>query len=149
MALLDSTSEEPRSRLRRYVISALALVLLVSFSAWYLFRFHSEKKTVEKFLDALVAGDTQRAYQIWKPQPTYTYQDFTDDWGPAGYYGPVKSYHIETVQKPRGEASGVIVVVELSPFQPFPTDNDPAKNRRTKEARIWVERKDKSLGFPP
>ena len=149
MGLFDSGSEEPRSKLRRYLLSGLALVALVGLAGWYLLRFQAEKKSVARFFDALAGGDTQRAYQIWKPQPTYTYQDFTDDWGPAGYYGPVKSYHIETVQKPRGEASGVIVVVELSPFQPFPTDNDPAKNRRTKEARIWVERKDKSLGFPP
>ena len=149
MGLLDSTSEEPRSRLRRYIISTLALVLLVTFSAWYLFRFHGEKKAVARFFDALAAGDTQRAYQIWKPETSYSYKDFLDDWGPTGYYGPVKSYRIETAQKPREEASGVIVVVELSPYQPFPTDNDPEKNRRTREVRIWVETKDKSLGFPP
>ncbi|HEX2713266.1 MAG TPA: hypothetical protein VHM88_13785 [Candidatus Acidoferrales bacterium] len=148
MGLLDSTSEEPHSRLRRYLISILALVLLVTVSVWYLFRFHGEKKTVEKFFDALAAGDTERAYQIWKPQPSYTYKDFLEDWGPAGYYGPLKSYRIETLQKPSG-ASGVIVVVELSPYQPFPADNDLEKNRRTREVRIWVETKDKSLGFPP
>ncbi len=148
LGLLDSDSEEPKSKLRRYVISALALVLLVSLLAWYLFRFYGEKKAVEKFLDAVVAGDMQRAYQIWKPQGSYSFERFLEDWSPTGYYGPVKSYHIEAAQKPK-EASGVIVVVELSPYQPFPTDNDPVKNRRTKEVRIWVERKDKSLGFPP
>lgn len=148
MGLLDSTSEEPRSRLRRYLISILALVLLVTVSAWYLFRFRGEKKAVEQFFDALAAGNTERAYQIWKPQTSYSYKDFLEDWGPAGYYGPVKSYRIETVQSPSG-ASGVIVVVELSPYQPFPADNDPEKNRRTREVRIWVETKDKSLGFPP
>ncbi len=148
MGLLDSDSEEPRSKLRRYLVSGLALVLLLSLSGWYLFRFHSEKQTVARFLDALVAGDTERAYQVWKPRASYSYQDFLEDWGPAGYYGPVKSYRIETAQKPR-DASGVIVVVELSPYQPFPGDNDAVKNRRTKEVRIWVERQDNSLGFPP
>ncbi len=148
MGLLDSDGEEPRSKLRRYLVSGLALVLLLSLGGWYLFRFHSEKQTVARFLDVLVAGDTQRAYQVWKPQASYSYQDFLEDWGPAGYYGPVKSYRIETAQQPR-DASGVIVVVELSPYQPFPADNDGVKNRRTKEVRIWVERKDKSLGFPP
>ena len=148
MGLLDSDSEEPRSKLRRYLVSGLALVLLLSLGGWYVFRFHGEKQAVGRFLDALVAGDTQRAYQVWKPQASYSYQDFLEDWGPAGYYGPVKSYRIETAQKPR-DASGVIVVVELSPYHPFPADNDAAKNRRTKEVRIWVEHKDKSLGFPP
>ncbi len=149
MGLLDSTSEEPRSKLRRYAISGLALALLVAASLWYVFRFYPEKKAVERFLDALVAGDTQRAYQLWKPQASYSYKDFLDDWGPTGYYGPVKSYQIETAENPRGGGSGVIVVVVVSPDQPFPAESDAAKNRRTKEVRIWVERSDKSLGFPP
>ena len=148
MGLLDSDSEEPRSKLRRYVVTGLALALLLSAGVWYLFRFHSEKLTVERFLDALAAGETQRAHQIWKPQSGYSYQDFLEDWGPSGYYGPVKSYRIETAQKPGG-ASGVIVVVEISPYQPFPPDKDSAKHRRTREVRIWVERRDKSLSFPP
>ena len=149
MSLLDSTGEEPRSKLRRYAISGLALVLLLALSVWYLFRFYPEKQAVERFFDALAAGDTQRAYQLWKPQASYTYQDFLEDWGPSGYYGPVKSYRIETALSPQGGGSGVIVVVEVSPDQPFPAESDAAKQRRTKEVRIWVERSDKSLGFPP
>lgn len=148
MGLLDSDSEEPRSKLRRYVISGLALLLLLALGAWYLFRFYGEKRAVDRFFEALAAADTQRAYQVWKPQPSYTYRDFLEDWGPQGYYGPVKSYRIESVQSPRG-ATGVIVVVEISPYQPFPADTDAAKNRRTREVRIWVESKDKSLSFPP
>jgi hypothetical protein len=149
MGLLDATSEEPRSKLRRLAISGVALALLVSLTVGYMFRFYPEKRAVERFLDTLVAGDTARAYQLWKPSGSYTFQDFLEDWGPTGYYGPVKSYHIETAQNPRGGGSGVIIVVELSPYQPFPAANDTEKNRRTKEVRIWVERRDKSLGFPP
>jgi len=149
VGLLDTASEEPRSKLRRYAVSGVVLALLLGLSAWYLFRFYPEKRTVEHFLDALVAGDAQRAYQLWKPSTSYSYKDFLDDWGPTGYYGPVKSYHLEAAMNPRGGGSGVIVAVELSPYQPFPADNDAAKNRRTKEVRIWVERGDKSLSFPP
>ena len=149
MGLLDATSEEPRSKLRRLAISGLALALLVSLTIAYMFRFYPEKRAVERFLDTLVAGDIERAYELWKPSGSYTFQDFLEDWGPTGYYGPVKSYHIETAQNPRGGGSGVIIVVELSPYQPFPAANDTEKNRRTKEVRIWVERRDKSLGFPP
>jgi hypothetical protein len=149
MGLLDATGEEPRSKLRRLAISGLALALLVSLTIGYMFRFYPEKRAVERFLDALVAGDTARAYELWRPSGSYTFQDFLEDWGPTGYYGPVKSYQIETAQNPRGGGSGVIIVVELSPYQPFPAGNDTEKNRRTKEVRIWVERRDKSLGFPP
>ena len=163
MGLLDSDSEEPKSKLRRYVVTWLALGLFLALGLWYLFRFYPEKRTAERFLDALVTGDTAKAYGIWKlgssykgqspaeiskVAQSYAYQDFLDDWGPSGYYGPVKSYRIETAQKPKG-GTGVIVVVELSPYQPFPSDADVARNRRTKEVRIWVESKDKSLSFPP
>ena len=149
MGLLDSGSEEPKSKLLRYGITGAAFVVLLVLGVWYLLRFYPEKRAAERFMDAVVAGDTSRAYQIWKPQASYTYQDFLEDWGPAGYYAPVKSYRIESAQEPPKGGSGVVVVVEISPFQPFPADSDAAKNRRTREVRIWVERSDKSLSFPP
>ncbi len=151
MGLLDSTAEEPNSKLLRYVVSGVAFVLLVTFAFWYLFRFYPERRAVEHFLDALVAGDTTRAYQLWHPQnpASYTMKDFLEDWGPNGYYGPVKSYQIESAGNPRAGGSGVIVVVNVSPVQPFPADSDVVNNRRTKVVRLWVERSDKSLSFPP
>ena len=149
MGILDSDVEEPKSKLRRYVITVVALVLLIGFGLWYTFRFYPEKQAAERFFDALAAGDTARAYQLWKPNPDYTMKDFLDDWGPGGYWGPVKSYHIETAVSPKHGGSGVIIVVEVSPFAPFPNDSDAAKNRRTKEVRIWVQTKEKSLSFPP
>lgn len=149
MGILDSGAEEPKSRLRRYVLTGVALVMLLVFGLWYTFRFFPEKKAATHFLDAVAAGDMAGAYQLWRPTPTYTMKDFLDDWGPAGYYGPVKSYRIESVEAPKKGGSGVVVVVELSPFNPFPEDNDAQKNRRLKEVRLWVESKDKSLTFAP
>jgi len=120
VGLLDSDSEEPKSKARRYVITGLAFVLLVTAGVWYLVRFYPEKKAAEHFFNALVVGDTQLAYQIWKPQGgSYSYSDFLDDWGPSGYYGPIKSYRIESAQAPPRGGSGVIVVAEVSPFEPF------------------------------
>ena len=148
MGLLESTSEEPRSKLRRYVITCLALGLLVAGSLWYLFRFHAEMKTVETFFTALAAGDTEQAYRIWRAQPTYSYADFLQHWGPSGEFGPVKSFHIETAQMPRN-ASGVIVVVSVSSSPTFPAAGDPEGRRTIQQVRIWVERRDQSLSFPP
>jgi hypothetical protein len=149
LGILDSGPEEPKSRLRRYILSCVALGLLLVFGLWYAFRFFPEKQAAQRFLDALVAGDTARAYQLWKPLPSYTMKDFLDDWGPTGYYGPVKSYRIESVVAPQKGGSGIIVVVELSPFAPFPEDNDAQKTRRLKQVHLWIESKDKSLTFAP
>lgn len=148
MGLLDSSSEEPKSKLRRYVITCLALAFLIAWGLWWIFRFYPERKAVVEFMDTVVAGDFQRAYQLWKPVPSYTYQDFLSDWGPAGEFGPVKSYHIETAQRLKN-ASGVIVVVAVSPYQPFPGKQDRGKYAKTQEVNLWVEVRDKSLGFAP
>jgi len=42
----------------------------------------------------LVAGNAKQAYDLWKPSESYKIGDFMADWGPEGYYGPVKSYSI-------------------------------------------------------
>ena len=150
MGLLDA-SEEPNSKLLRYAVTAVAFVILVSFGAWYswyLFFFMPERHTVDHFMSAVVGGDLQKAYQIWNPHGTsYSFQDFTSDWGAKGYYSPLKSYRIENANQPNN-GSGVIVVVEISPFQPFPPPNDP-QSGRNREVSIWVERSDQSLSFPP
>ena len=147
MALLDNSSEEPNSKRLRYAVSGVALVILVAFGIWFFFlRFISEKHTIEHFMDAVVAQDYQRAYQIWKPHSSYAYQDFIGDWGQDGYYGPIKSYRIESAALP-ANGTGVVVVVEVSPFAPFPENNDP-RSGRSKEIRLWVERSDQSLSFP-
>ncbi len=73
--LLGTTSEEPNSKRLRYAVSGVALIILVSFGIWFFFlRFISEKHTVEHFMDAVVAQDYQRAFQIWKAHGSYTYQ---------------------------------------------------------------------------
>ena len=148
LALFETSREEPNSKRLRYAVSGVALVILLTFGIWFFFlRFISEKHTVEHFMDAVVAQDYQHAFQIWKAHGSYTYQDFTADWALDGYYGPIKSYRIESASLPPNGGSGVVVVVEVSPFQPFPENNNP-QSGRTKEIRLWVERSDQSLSFP-
>ena len=150
MGLLDA-SEEPKSKLLRYSVTAVALVILLVFGfwySWYLFFFMPERHTVEHFMNAVIDGNLQMAYEIWKPHGnSYSFQDFTSDWGAKGYYSPLKSYRIETAEQPN-QGSGVIVVVEISPYKPFPATNDP-NSGRNREVSIWVERSDQSLSFPP
>lgn len=148
MGLFDG-SEEPNAKKLRYAITGVAFVILMVLGTWYfLLRFISEEHTVEHFMSAVAAGNFQQAYQIWKPHGTYSYGDFIADWGLEGYYGPIKSYRLETAQLPRNGGSGVIVVVEISPFSPFPANNDPHSGR-DREVSLWVERSDQSLSFPP
>jgi hypothetical protein len=146
--MFDTTSEPPHSKTRRYAISGVALAILLSFGVWYFFlRFLSEKRTVAHFMDAVVAQEYEAAFQIWNPHSSYTFEDFKADWSLTGYYGPIKSYHIYSARSPGG-ASGVTVVVEISPEQTFPSEQDP-KSARTRVVPLWVESSDQSLSFPP
>ena len=151
MSLLESPSDAQSQHRRLLLWVGLTALVLLSIVLWLAFRFYPEKQAAEKFFDALVAGDTARAYQLWKPGSSYKMADFLADWGPNGYYGPVKSYHIKSVGYPHGgkNPSGVLVTVEISPFSPFPPPEDVEKSRKTKVVTIWVETRDKSFSFPP
>jgi len=147
MSLLDPpAAKQEKSRAMVFTITALVFVVLVVL--FFTFRYYPEKKTAQHFFDALVAGNTDLAYQLWKPSPSYTMKDFLADWGPQGYYGPVKSYNILRANSPLG-ANAVAVRVAISPFSPMPDASDPEKSRKTKVVSIWVLISDKSLSFPP
>ena len=128
--------------------AAAALILIAMVALWYTFRYYPEKRAAEHFFAALVAGDTARAYQLWKPSQSYAMKDFLADWGPDGYYGPVKSYKIRDAAA-RSGASGVVVTVSISPFSPMPQPSDVEKSRKTRIVSVWVESKDHSFSFPP
>ena len=147
MSLLDPPAAKPeKSRAMAFTIAALVLVAVVVL--WFTFRYYPEKKAAARFFDALVAGNTDQAYQLWKPSSSYAMQDFLADWGPHGYYGPVKSYKILRASSPIG-ANAVAVGVEISPFSPMPDPSDAEKSRKTKVVSVWVLTSDKSFSFPP
>src|SRR5438105_15420431 len=147
MTLVDTPAERQGKR-NAGKFTLIAVVLAAIIGGWFLFRYYPEKRAVNHFFDALVAGDTNRAYQLWKPSPSYRIGDFLADWGPEGYYGPVKSYSIVKAAAKKG-ANGVILTVEVSPFSPMPDKNDVEKSRRTKQLNVWVKSGDKSFSFPP
>jgi hypothetical protein len=153
MGLLDNTSEDPQSRKRRYLLMLAAAVVIVIGGGFFLYYsyFHiPERRVASHFFTTITAGNFPAAYQLWKADPAhYAYKDFMDDWGPNGYYGPVKSFRIEGANAAPKDGSGVIVTVELSPNQPFPDPNDIEKSGHNKEVHLWVETRDKSLSFGP
>jgi hypothetical protein len=96
----------------------------------------------------LVSGDLNHAYDLWKPSASYRLSDFQADWGPTGYYGPVKSYKIMGAKAPK-DGSSIAVNVAISPFSPMPEASDAEKSGKTRVVTLWVLPKDKSLSFPP
>src|SRR5579862_8241311 len=148
MTLLDAPAEKPtKSRAIAFTISTVVIIAIVAL--WFTFRFYPEKKVAQQFFNLLVAGDTEKAYALWKPSQSYAIKDFLADWGPQGYYGPVKSYEIVKTSSPHGSSSSVIVEVRISPFSPMPDEGDAEKSRKTRVISVWVDSRDKSFSFPP
>jgi hypothetical protein len=154
VALFESPIDHPPSKLRRYVIRIVAvLVTIAVFVAvfpgylWYPFIYHREVGTAHRFMNAVSQGNLQRGYQLWKPSETYSFKDFAEDWGPDGYYGPVKTYKIGRPEHVKN-SSATDIEVEVSPYTPFP-DSDDIKANSTKTVHLWVNFKDQSITFPP
>jgi hypothetical protein len=147
MSLLEPPVDKPqKSRVMAFTV--VALVFTAAVVLWFTFRYYPEKKATAHFFDALVAGDTAKAYELWKPSSSYRMSDFLADWGTDGYYGPVKSYKIMDANAPRN-GSSIAVNVAVSPFSPMPSSSDADKSRKTRVVTLWVLPKDKSLTFPP
>ena len=97
----------------------------------------------DHFFAALQQKDYEKAYGIWMADPAwkqhpnqharYPYNEFYRDWGPGGDWGVVRSYKL--LGSASLGSSGVVVVVDV--------------NERADKARVWVDKKDKSMSFSP
>lgn len=133
-----------RARRVKLIIAAVLLVSVFLGVVGYRYRNWPEERVVARFCDALVAKDFEKAYGIWLADPDwkqhpqkysqYTFREFYLDWGPGGEWGIIRNYRIDGSANPK-QGSGVVVVVTV--------------NERHEKARIWVEKKDKTLTFSP
>lgn len=147
MSLLEPPIERPHKS-RALEITAVVVVIAIAAVLYFTFRYYPEKKAASQFFDALVAGDTDKAYSLWKPSANYKMSDFLADWGPQGYYGPIASYKVISAKAP-DKSSSIEVNVAISSFTPFPSSSDADKSRKTKIVPLWVQPSDKSFSFPP
>jgi hypothetical protein len=143
MTLLDAEQyDEVRARRRRNLIIALIIAALILAWVGYHLRDFPERHRADKFFDTLEHQDFETAYAIWhqdaawKTHPgkyaQYGYGDFYQDWGPAGEWGPIKSYSIDCSY---ATSSGVIVQATV--------------NHRAEHAYVWIDKHDKTLHFSP
>ena len=143
--LFEAPPYDPkREKRRNTVIAVVIIAVLVIGALAYVFRNLPYERVVDRFFDALERKDFEGAYAIWLNDPgwkqnpsrhlNYSFHDFYLDWGPGGEWGIIQRHKIVGSAAPKG-GSGVVVVVKV--------------NDRAEDARIWVERKDKTLTFSP
>ena len=146
MTLLDAQEyDSARARRRRIKIAGVVVIVLIIAGLIWTFRYLPQERLVDHFFDALQNKDYETAYGIWLHDPQwkqhpqqyhdYPFNDFYRDWGPGGEWGLIKSHKIYGATSPKGESSGIIVEVVV--------------NGRVERARVWVEKKDKTLSFSP
>lgn len=144
--ILTAPQYDPkRERRKKQIIAGVILAVIAVGVLLYVFRNWPEEHVVKKFFTALQAKDYEKAYGIWMadpewkqhPQkyPNYPFNEFYQDWGPGGEWGVVRNFSIDGAANPKG-GSGVVVVVTVN-------------ERLADKARIWVEKKDKTLTFSP
>lgn len=139
---------EKKEKSHVLAITIAGVVIALGIVLWFTFRYYPEKKATQEFFEALVAGNTQRAYTLWKPTPSYKIGDFLADWGPTGYYGPIKSFKIMDARAPN-KSDSIAVNVAISPYAPMPESNDAEKSSKTRVVTLWISPSDKSFSFPP
>ncbi len=137
--------DEAKARRRRIVVGLAILVVITIAITLYMNRYWPEERRVGKFFAQLQAKNFEGAYGIWMNDPDwkqhpldykrYAFRAFYLDWGPGGEWGPISSYRIVAAQKPKPNASGVVIGVRV--------------NERKKLCSVRVEFKDKTLGFSP
>lgn len=144
-SIFTAPQYDPRRerRKRTIIVFIVTAAILIGALAW-VYRNWPEERVVDHFFAALVNKDYEQAYGIWlhdpgwkqhpDKYPNYPFREFYNDWGPGGEWGIIKNFHIDGSAAPK-KGSGVVVVVTV--------------NGRAEKARIWVEKKDRTLTFSP
>jgi len=144
--LFEAPPYDPKRERRRNTIILIAVATVVVLGILvYLFRNLPYERVVDHFFTAVENKEFEKAYAIWMNDPDwkqhpdrhpkYSFHDFYLDWGPGGEWGLIREHKIVGSAAPPNGGSGVVVVVKV--------------NQRAEDARIWVERKDKTLTFSP
>lgn len=128
MTLLDApTFNRQRAKRRNLIILIVVVAAICALGLSLYWPYYEARRTVNQFMTALVRGNFQEAYYIWKPNPrAYTMDSFMQDWGPGSPWGRIKAYRIQQVTAPPGgHSTGLVVLVRINGIH---TD-----------ARLWVE----------
>jgi hypothetical protein len=146
MSIMNAPPYDPaRDRRRKLVIAGIVVsVLVIAFLAWE-YRYWTQERVADHFFTALQHKDYEQAYGVWladadwkqhaQKYPKYPFGEFYTDWGPGGEWGAVQSYKLRASGECKGGSSGVVVEVIV--------------NDRAEPARVWVEKRDKTMSYPP
>ncbi|MEO8125485.1 MAG: hypothetical protein ABJF23_11000 [Bryobacteraceae bacterium] len=128
--------EERREKTIRWIVLSVLLLAAISTAGYFQFRNYREEKQIKTFIELLKQQDYKGAYALWgctdaHPCPQYALNKFLEDWGPKSPHANIAAAKLA---KTKSCDTGIIQFVE------FPGNE---------EVQLWVERRDKVLGFAP
>jgi hypothetical protein len=128
--------DERREKTIRWIVISAILLVIVAVALYFQFRNFREERQISTFFDLLKRQDYKGAYAMWgctdtHPCPQYAFGKFLEDWGPKSPHANISSAKLA---KTKSCDTGIIQFVE------FPGQD---------EVQLWVERRDKVLGFAP
>ena len=138
MSYLDTygVRDARREKIVKRLLAAAAAILILGLILYFQFRNYAEEQQVKTFIEHLKRGDYKAAYGLWgctdaTPCPQYAFDKFMEDWGPSSPQAKIAEAKVASTKSCEG---GIIQ------FLRFPDNH---------EVQLWVERKDKTIGFAP
>ena len=128
--------DEKRERRRWKIVFSVLSLIVVSGVLYFAFRNYREEKQLTIFFDLLKQQNYKAAYEMWgcsdkNPCRDYAFERFQEDWGP-------KSKHVNLgamkIVKTKSCGGGIIQIVDFGGGE---------------EVNLWVNRKDRVIGFSP
>ena len=128
--------EERRGKIIRNVVITVVALAVIGGALYFNFHNYREEQQVKQFMSLLAGKDYKAAYALFgctdaKPCRYYPFDKFMEDWGPTSGHSGFDSARIT---RSRSCGSGVLLTVDYGSNQ---------------QEKLWVERGDKSIGFPP
>jgi hypothetical protein len=125
--------EQRIRKIRKIVISVVSIAIAATI-LFFMFRNFREEQRGKQFLALLNAKDYKAAYAMFgctdaKPCSAYSFDMFMADWGPGSGHNLAAA----RITGSRSCGSGVLLTV----------------NYGSGQEKLWVERKDMTVGFPP
>jgi hypothetical protein len=128
--------DERRVKIIKTVVISVVSFVVLGGALFFIFHNYREESRVKQFYALLKAKDYKGAYALFgcteaTPCKGYGFDMFQQDFGPNTGHDDLSNVRIS---RSRSCGSGVLLTVDFG---------------RNQQERLWVERKDMSIGFPP
>jgi hypothetical protein len=127
--------DERREKIIKTVALSVIAAVVVGGVLFFVYHNFPEERRVDQFFALIDNRDYKAAYALFgcteaKPCRYYPYEKFMEDFGPASG----RSFSGAHITRSRSCGSGVLLTVNFAKDEP---------------EKLWVERADMSVGFPP